>query len=84
MSVRALPAEGSLSLRPCAVCSHDPQVVAHSIQSCNQVYFRLSHKRHQEYVESMAILDNLWLEFEGLRDLTGSGIRAGWAAPSGK
>jgi ectoine hydroxylase-related dioxygenase (phytanoyl-CoA dioxygenase family) len=31
-----------------------------------QVYFRVHHVDHQKYVESGAVLDNLWLEFEGL------------------
>lgn len=31
-----------------------------------QVYFRLRHTRHYEFVSSGVLLDNLWAEFEGI------------------
>ena len=40
-----------------------------------QVYFRLSHAQHAEHLASGAVLDDLWVEFEGLREEAG----AAWA-----
>ena len=34
-----------------------------------QVYFRLSHKDHKAHVESGRLLDDLWVEFEGIAGL---------------
>jgi hypothetical protein len=31
-----------------------------------QVYFRLRHKQHAEFVDSGILLDDLWVEYEGL------------------
>lgn len=34
-----------------------------------QIYFRLSHKNHQKNQDAGGLLDDLWLEFDGLRDV---------------
>jgi len=34
-----------------------------------QIYFRLSHRDHAKNVESMVVLEDLFLEFEGVQDL---------------
>ena len=31
-----------------------------------QIYFRLRHKRHAQFVQSGVLLDNLWAEFQGI------------------
>jgi hypothetical protein len=33
-----------------------------------QVYFRLRHVGHDAFVESGQVLDDLWIEFDGVRD----------------
>jgi len=48
------------------------QKTAHQVLdnlSCNiryQIYFRIRHKKHYQFLESGILLDDLWVEYEGL------------------
>ena len=33
-----------------------------------QVYFRVQHVNHKDYLETGAVLEDLWLEFDGIEE----------------